>query len=289
MLELYGISSLVMIISYLWGVNRKRESLKSRVAVWFIVVQIIFLTCIMPQQLFQVFMIIVGLIGVCEVENNRQKSKLQCVPHLLIALLSMLGMLYLPQIMYYLLPIFVLGIGMVFWGKKEWVIGEQFTIIYEVCIISYGCMAMTFLHGLETRIFVLMMFLIQANDIAGYFVGSAKGKHYPFKNISPNKSVEGYISGLISICIFTMIVAKLMPEYRTITTVQWGMIVSCFYIVGNGGDLLFSAYKRKLGIKDFSQILKAHGGVMDRLDDILTLAPVLYIMVMVYSSFGGIK
>lgn len=241
----------------------------------------------MPQQLFEVFMIIVGLVGVCEVEYNRPKDKLQWAVHLLIALFSMLGMLYLPQIMYYLVPIFVLSIAMVFWGKKEWVTGEEFTIIYEVCIISYGCMAMTFLHSLEARIFVLMMFLIQSNDIAGYFVGTARGKHYPFKNISPNKSVEGYISGLVSICIFTMVVAKFIPEYHTITMLQWGIIVSCFYIVGNGGDLLFSAYKRKVGIKDFSQILKAHGGLMDRLDDILTLAPVFYIMVTIYSRFGG--
>ena len=81
MIELYGIISLAIVISYLWGGKRKHKNLKSRAVVWFIIVQILFLTCIMPQQLFEVFMIIVGLVGVCEVEYNRPKDKLQWAVH----------------------------------------------------------------------------------------------------------------------------------------------------------------------------------------------------------------
>lgn len=232
----------------------------------------------MPNRAFIWFMVAVAIGGVCEVEYNLKSSKLQWGGHVAIALLSMIAITQYRQLMYWLLPVFLISIGIVFFGGKRWVITEAFTIIYEVFIVSYGCMAMVLLHEIEPRIFVLMMFLIQANDIAGYFVGSAKGKHHPFKNISPNKSLEGYISGIFGVLFAVIVMAKMVTGYQNQTLMQWGIVALCFYVVGNLGDLLFSAYKRKLGIKDFSKILKAHGGLLDRLDDVLTLAPIVYLL-----------
>lgn len=279
MLGIYGIVSLVLLISYIYAVKTNHSSLKSRVAIWFIIIQIIFLTCIMNNEAFKWFMMAVALGGTCEIEYNRRQGKLKWGIHLVIAMLSMVIMIQHRQLMYWLAPIFIISIGIVFFMDKKWVVTEGFTIIYEVFIITYGCMAIVLLHEMESRTLVLMMFLIQANDIAGYFVGSSRGRHYPFKSISPNKSVEGYISGLFGVLFAVIVMAKIVTGYENETLMQWGIIAVCFYVVGNLGDLLFSAYKRKLGIKDFSKVLKAHGGLLDRLDDVLTLAPIVYLLI----------
>ena len=115
-------------------------------------------------------------------------------------------------------------------------------------------------------------------DIFAYFIGSKFGKHKLCPDISPKKSIEGAVAGVIG-CIITLVVYTLVLnnycgfDINYIGIVIVSVIVSVF---GQLGDLVASSIKRSTGIKDFGNFLPGHGGILDRIDSLLFVAPVIY-------------
>ncbi len=121
-------------------------------------------------------------------------------------------------------------------------------------------------NGLETIIY-LVAITISADTFA-YFTGVLFGKHKMIPSISPNKTWEGAIGGTIfSVAIATIYyVTYLNPDQNTFNVILMTLFLS---IISQFGDLVFSAMKRHSGIKDFSNIMPGHGGILDRLDSLI--------------------
>ncbi len=120
-----------------------------------------------------------------------------------------------------------------------------------------------------------------AGDTAAYFVGSAIGKHRFFPDISPKKSVEGAIASLIAtVAVMTALVCLVlsMPLWKGAIL---GLLIS---VAAQGGDLAESKLKREGGVKDSGRLVPGHGGLLDRLDSILIVAPVMYWWLQVAAS-----
>lgn len=118
-------------------------------------------------------------------------------------------------------------------------------------------------------------------DIFAYCIGIKFGKH-KFSKISPNKSIEGCIAGTVGavICmlIYTFIcntVLNMNINYILISVI--GIILS---LVGQIGDFAASSIKRYTGIKDFSNLIPGHGGMLDRIDSVIFIAPFAYFLLM---------
>lgn len=112
------------------------------------------------------------------------------------------------------------------------------------------------------------------SDSGAYYTGRALGKHKLSPLISPNKTIEGAVGGIISGMIVAAILSLLLLE-----SVPWLFVLMSailLAIVGICGDLVESVIKRATGTKDSGTILGGHGGVLDRADSILFAAPVLY-------------
>lgn len=115
-------------------------------------------------------------------------------------------------------------------------------------------------------------------DIFAYFIGSKFGKHKLCPDISPKKSIEGAIAGVIG-CIITLVIYTIVLnnyfnfDINYISIVILAVIVAVF---GQLGDLVASSIKRSTGIKDFGNFLPGHGGILDRIDSLLFVAPVIY-------------
>ena len=116
-------------------------------------------------------------------------------------------------------------------------------------------------------------------DIFAYCTGKLIGKH-KFSKISPNKSIEGCIGGIIGSVIIMLI-------YTYFANTYWGMNYSYLFITGIGiilslvgqiGDFAASSIKRFVGIKDFSNLIPGHGGLLDRIDSLIFIAPFAYIL-----------
>lgn len=120
---------------------------------------------------------------------------------------------------------------------------------------------------------IYLLFLTQFNDVAQYVWGKTLGKRKIAPLISPNKTWGGFLGGLLT----TMAAAALLAEHLTPLSWQEGLIAGA--IIGPAGfvgDLTMSAVKRDLKIKDTSQLIPGHGGILDRLDSLIYSSPLFF-------------
>ena len=129
---------------------------------------------------------------------------------------------------------------------------------------------------------IIMLLLVVANDTFGYLVGVLFGKHPMAPRISPKKSWEGFAGSLggATLVAIPATVFLLDQHWWVGFALAIGMVFA-----GTGGDFAESMVKRELGVKDMSNLLPGHGGVMDRLDSILFAAPVAYATFSVLGQF----
>ncbi len=144
-----------------------------------------------------------------------------------------------------------------------------------------------------SRLALLTIFagVIMADNTA-YMVGSLLGKHKLCPVISPNKTVEGGVAGLIGGALGGVIAyfAQFLFKAESTVPLVW-LVVICFIggLLGQFGDLFASTFKRWAGIKDFGNIFPGHGGVMDRLDSAFFAAPLVFFAFLLLARFGVIS
>jgi phosphatidate cytidylyltransferase len=126
-----------------------------------------------------------------------------------------------------------------------------------------------------------ILFSIWICDSAAFFGGTALGKHKMFPRVSPKKSWEGAVFGLL-FAVVAMITSKavFLDFISWKDTVLIGLIIG---IVGQFGDLIESLFKRDAGVKDSSDFIPGHGGVFDRFDSLLYTAPVVFLYIKYFS------
>ena len=135
-------------------------------------------------------------------------------------------------------------------------------------------------NGLFYMIVTIVCFA-WATDIFAYLVGMLIGKNKFSPNISPKKSIEGSIGGTL-FSVGAMVGAVYI--YSAIRDIEVNVALTIVYaflcsLVGQIGDFSFSYIKRSYGIKDFGKILPGHGGVLDRLDSLIFIAPFFYMLI----------
>ena len=163
--------------------------------------------------------------------------------------------------------------------------------IFYVAVPLASAIMLYFAFG--KAIMLLVFIMIWLNDTGAFLVGSALGSHHLFKRLSPKKSWEGFVGGLC-FCIAAGYLAKpVAPEYFAIYSDGWlvglGVLVCA---MSTWGDLFESMIKRTFGVKDSGNILPGHGGILDRIDSLLFVAPsvLLYLLVwMTLESFTVIQ
>jgi phosphatidate cytidylyltransferase len=128
--------------------------------------------------------------------------------------------------------------------------------------------------GLSTKLLAFFFLVVMGADTGAYYIGKNFGKHKLAPQISPGKTWEGVIGGLVLSSIFALISSLwFFPELSYKVSIPLAIVMS---VVGLFGDLAESAIKRGAGAKDAASILPGHGGLLDRLDSLLFNAPILY-------------
>jgi phosphatidate cytidylyltransferase len=124
------------------------------------------------------------------------------------------------------------------------------------------------------KIILSIFILIWVNDTFAFLVGKTFGKHKLFEKVSPKKTIEGFIGGFI----FAMITGVILAEFLMLQSyIHWIFIAMLVSIFGTIGDLIESKFKRIANVKDSGTIMPGHGGVLDRLDSIIFVAPIVFL------------
>ncbi|MBR6089708.1 MAG: phosphatidate cytidylyltransferase [Anaerolineaceae bacterium] len=125
--------------------------------------------------------------------------------------------------------------------------------------------------------FLLVMFMVWANDVGAFFVGRAIGKHKMFRVVSPKKTWEGFFGGIIFTMLIAFLAQKLIPHVRDLLGPgQMLILAAAVSVSGPLGDYGESMIKRCYGVKDSSNLIPGHGGFFDRFDSCFFAMPVAY-------------
>ena len=184
------------------------------------------------------------------------------------------------------------GIGLLFIGFSLLFLFRIRTIDSAASEIAFALLAFLYIPFLLMHMVLLrqttfgiqwlfvIMLIVMTNDSAAYYTGSAFGKHRLYLLVSPKKSIEGAVGGLMgSLCGTFLAKFTFFPQLSFVDVVVTALVVG---MVGQTGDLFESLLKRSFGVKDSGTIIPGHGGVLDRLDSILFAAPITYYYVLFF-------
>lgn len=183
----------------------------------------------------------------------------------------------------------VLFIPALKWGlpKQGEIVNLLFGISYSIAI--FACFSMIKLAlsvtqgGVEPILFVLsLVVIVWVADIGAYFVGKAVGQHKLAPSISPGKSWEGAVGGWVLVLLYGIVLSEFTLFSATFPyslKAEWGwlgllLVLTVLTVVSVLGDLIESQLKRRADVKDSSQFLPGHGGVLDRVDSLIFVGPV---------------
>ena len=156
---------------------------------------------------------------------------------------------------------------------SEIVTKQVLGIVYIPLLISYLVLIRNGIHGVSWLYFLLL--IVFSGDIGSFYIGSFLGRHKLCPAVSPNKTIEGSVGGLVA-----NIASGALFKYFFMPLLPWGLSILFFLsigVAGQVGDLFESELKRVGNIKDSGTLLPGHGGLLDRIDALLFAAPVAYL------------
>ena len=161
-----------------------------------------------------------------------------------------------------------------------------------VCVALFSGFVYPFLIGALVRLrgmdggkfYILVAFLLSmVADSGAYFVGRACGKHKLAPIVSPKKTVEGAVGGVVCnivfLCLYTLLLNKCFgfTQVNYFYAAIYGVLGAVASIVG---DLTLSVVKRQVGIKDYGNLIPGHGGILDRFDSTMLVAPLTELLIL---------
>jgi phosphatidate cytidylyltransferase len=131
--------------------------------------------------------------------------------------------------------------------------------------------------GYNPKIIISIFILIWTNDTFAYIVGKSIGKRKLFEKVSPKKTIEGFVGGVVFAVLASYIISKYYIEIVESNTFIWIITALIVSIFGTIGDLIESKFKRIAGVKDSGRIMPGHGGILDRLDSVIFATPIIFL------------
>ena len=165
--------------------------------------------------------------------------------------------------------------------KYLYLIGYILLPFIFIVKISFG------INDYNPKIIIGLFILIWTNDTFAYLVGKSIGKNKLYERISPKKTIEGFIGGVVFAVFAGYLISKLYikpnPNFSDKSILIWTMIALIVGVFGTIGDLIESKFKRIAEVKDSGKIMPGHGGVLDRLDSVIFVAPIVYLFYQILS------
>jgi len=224
------------------------------------------------------FAVVAGIISVLAFKEILDLKKAHKDIPIVVKLLGVISLLYLVLGNYginsldyavsysrILLPLVLMLLPTVLYKKDKYTTHDAFYLLGAIYLVGMLFNLIVIIRNINIYLFLYLFSITVFTDTFAYLIGMLIGKHKMCSTISPKKSWEGAIAGLIggtsiAVIIYSNLVGEFSFKLLIVT-----MILS---VVGQIGDLVYSKIKRENDIKDFSNIMPGHGGVLDRLDSL---------------------
>lgn len=141
----------------------------------------------------------------------------------------------------------------------------------------------SFVNPVKYEIILAIFIMIWCNDTFAYLVGKSIGKNKLMERISPKKTIEGFVGGIVFTILASVIISQFYTFFSVTLWIISGLVIAIF---GTLGDLVESKFKRESGVKDSGNIMPGHGGILDRLDSVIFVIPFLYILYLIYFNYA---
>ncbi|QSX06553.1 phosphatidate cytidylyltransferase [Sedimentibacter sp. zth1] len=228
--------------------------------------------------LFDAVYLLIAAIGVHELSklfrNNEKFPYEASINYLLILTLYLVGYFVEFSSFNFIILIYVLANFIFYVTNKDITLTRLANTLF---VGLYVVMFMYYMIKLNNTPYVWLVYLISfGTDTFAYFTGVFIGKHKLCPNISPKKTIEGAIGGIIGSTILCIIFFEILGIKNLLPIIIFNVFAS---ILSMFGDLLASKIKREHSVKDFGNFLPGHGGILDRFDSVLFVAPVVYYFV----------
>ncbi len=252
--------------------------MKQRVVSALIALAICIPLVIIGGNIFKYGVLVIGLLAVREIlkaTNNKLPLFIKYFCYLFTALLILINKSGFYISLYIMILVFTSSLILLN-NEKKYNISDCFTIIGIIVLLGIGFNGFIVVRS-NLMIFIYLFLISIFTDTYAYLGGKFIGRHKLIPNVSPNKTWEGSITG----SIFGTLIAALFYYLKVDSNISIYLLLAMTFgltIIGQIGDLFFSAIKRHYGIKDFSNIMPGHGGILDRLDSILFII-ISYILI----------
>lgn len=182
----------------------------------------------------------------------------------------------LPLIVFYLLALMAVYVFTFPKYKTEQLFSAFFSFFYAGLLISYVYQVRELAGGA----FSVWLIFIAAwgSDVFAYCAGMLFGKHKAFPVLSPKKTWEGCIGGVLGAVVVSILYCLAMNHWfmQNFSVLQFAIVCGCGAVISQIGDLAASAMKRNHEIKDYGKLIPGHGGVLDRYDSVIFVAPIVF-------------
>lgn len=261
--------------------------MKTRILTAIILIPLLVLVLLSNSTVIAGAVIVISLVGLYEFykATGLKDKKCLCALGYLAAIAVPLmksyvnPLVYVPLIYLFMLLLFVIMLAQ----HKTVSVTDAAMVIFSVIYIPYFLTNLLYIREVEYgRILIWIPFIgAFLTDTCAYFAGVFLGKHKLCPGISPKKTIEGSVGGILGCMAACMLYGLLMEQvwclnvnYISLTVLGFAMSV-----VSQIGDLSASIIKRKFGIKDYGSLFPGHGGILDRLDSVIMIAPMVYLYI----------
>jgi phosphatidate cytidylyltransferase len=289
---LYGL--LIGATSIVWRMQAKHQErdfseLSARVQTWWYITTAFAFALLTTEAISLVFFALISFLALREyltlIPTRSSDSRVLNWIYLAIPLqyywvwLEWYGMfiIFIPVYLFLFLPL-----RLVLIGETKGFIGAAATMHWGAMITIFSLSHLSYLLVLRhpehapqggASLVLYVVVLTQLNDVAQYIWGKKTGRHKIVPSVSPNKTWEGFLGGVLTTTILAVLISPFLTPMSLKHALLAGLIIS---VAGFIGDVTISALKRDLGIKDSGTLLPGHGGVLDRVDSLTYTAPLFF-------------
>lgn len=288
---IFGVLTFATVLFYVIGVlkpNANLTELKSRTKSWWVIATVFISATIVNTNIAYIaigFLSFVAFRELYSLLDFRQGDRRAifwafiAIPiQYYLAYIEWYGafIIFIPVVMFLILPL-----RLVLKGNTEGIIKSMSLLQWTLMLTVFGISHMAYLLSLPKidgflsggrGLLLFLVFLTEINDVMQFTWGKLLGKHKIIPKVSPNKTWEGFIGGIISTTVIGYFLGFLTPlSTEHVLLVSFSIAISGFV-----GDIVVSSIKRDIGVKDMGTSIPGHGGVLDRIDSLAYSAPVFF-------------